>query len=222
MMRVYEFVHRYIYATIVMILFRPYFRAYRGFENIPRKKGNTIFIANHDSLLDTFLLLPYLILRTRKIVYILGDRNTWKNNPFYAFVSRITSNGSILMDRDDPEDVSKGLHDCIKKLRAGGFVLIFPEGTRGIPHNIAEFKKGIYVVAFRSKATIVPVYLMNVSLLSYKGKRFPNCFKALFKLSIHVGSEIDYAEYSPYRKKPDEFCEYLRERVSQLRYGDIR
>lgn len=126
------------------------------------------------------------------------------------------------MDRDDPEDVRRGLHDCIRKLREGGVVLIFPEGTRGIPDNIAEFKKGIYMIAFRSRATIVPVYLMNVGLLSYKGKRFPSRFKALFKLSINVGSEIGYAEYSPYRKKPDEFCEYLRERVSQLRNRNIR
>ncbi len=219
--RVYEFVHRYIYSRILMILFRPYFREYRGFENIPRAKGNIIFIANHNSLLDSFLLTPYLILRTQKIVYILGDRRVWKSNPLYGFISRITGNG-ILMDRDDPEDVRRGLHDCIRKLREGGVVLIFPEGTRGIPDNIAEFKRGIYMIAFRSRATIVPVYLMNVGLLSYKGKRFPSRFKALFKLSINVGSEIGYAEYSPYRKKPDEFCEYLRERVSQLRNRNIR
>jgi len=203
-----------------MILFRAYFREYRGFENIPRGKGNVIFMSNHNSLLDSFLLIPYLALKTQKVIYILGDKKAWKKNPFYAFIIRFVGN-SILMDRDDPKSIERGLHDCIRKLKEGGIVLLFPEGTRGIPDDIAEFKKGLYLIAFRSRAIIVPIYLMNVSLLSHKGKRFPGLVKALFKLSINVGSENGYAAYSPYKGRPDEFCEYFRERVSQLRYGDI-
>ena len=214
-MKLYESITKNVYARALAILSRPYFRDYRNFDNIPRRKGNVIFIANHNSLLDSFLLTPHLILRTGKIVYILGDRKVWRSNLFYRFITRMMCN-AILMDRDKPSDVARALVECARRLKKGGILLIFPEGTRGIPNNIAQFKSGIYAIAFRAQSSIVPIYLGNVPLLSYKGKRFPGLFRARFRLSINVGSEIGYTEYSSYKGRRSKFCQYLREKVSGL------
>ena len=214
-MSLFELIHKYVFIRIIVILLRPYLRECKGKDNIPRGKGNVIFIANHNSLIDSFLLAPYLVLGTSKVVYILGDKKVWKSNLFYTLISRVAGN-AILMDRNDPENISHVLTECIKKLRSGEVMLLFPEGTRGIPNNIAPFQKGIYVTAFRAKSTIVPIYLKNVHILSYKGKRFPGILKALFKISINIGSGIEYNEYSLYRNRSDDFCEYLRGKILEL------
>jgi len=215
MNRLYELVEINVYARTLTLLSRPYLRRVSGMENVPAERGNVIFIANHNSLLDSLLLTPRLVLRARSVVYIFGDRGTWKRNMLRGSVSRLMANG-ILVDRSDPKDVRRGLKRCITTLKDGGRVLIFPEGTRGVPEEIGEFKEGVYLVAFRARATIVPVALVNVSVLSHKGKRFPSLLGALSRLSINVGPGIGYAEYGRYRKRPEQFCAFLRGRVCEL------
>ena len=215
MNRLHEFVEIGVYARALALLSRPYVRQVSGMENVPPERGNVIFIANHNSVLDSVLLTPHLVMRTGSIVHIFGDRGAWEQNLFRTSVSRLIVNG-ILVDRGNPRDVRRGLKRCVATLRDGGRVLAFPEGTRGVPEEIGEFKEGVYFIAFHAQATIVPVALVNMSVLLHKGKRFPNLIGALSQLSINVGPGIDYADYEYYRRRPREFCAFLRGKVCQL------
>src|SRR5262249_24375113 len=50
-----------------------------------------------------------------------------------------------------------GLRETMKRLKAGEFVLIFPEGTRTTDGDVAPLKPGFCAVARRAKVPLVPV-----------------------------------------------------------------
>ena len=80
----------------------------------------------------------------------------------------------------------KGIDAGSEKLRSGVSVIIFPEGTRSKNGKIGVFKNGAFVMAFDSKATIIPVRISGSYEVQPVGSWFikPNVLKANFGLPI--------------------------------------
>jgi 1-acyl-sn-glycerol-3-phosphate acyltransferase len=51
---------------------------------------------------------------------------------------------------------SAGLKETLKRLRRGGIVILFPEGTRSVDGRVGPLKPGIAVLAARAKVPVVP------------------------------------------------------------------
>jgi 1-acyl-sn-glycerol-3-phosphate acyltransferase len=65
--------------------------------------------------------------------------------------------GGLFIDRKHPRKALKTINAGIKRIREGGAILIFPEGTRSRGGGLAPFHPGSLKLASQSEALIVPI-----------------------------------------------------------------
>ena len=115
-----------------------------GLDKLDR--AGQLILANHPTLIDTVFLIAFV----RNADCIV--KGTLSNNPFMR--GPIRAAGYICNDRG-PELVE----DCIASLRAGGNLIVFPEGTRTPPCGAATFKRGAANIAVRGMRAVTPVVI---------------------------------------------------------------
>jgi 1-acyl-sn-glycerol-3-phosphate acyltransferase len=116
-----------------------------GRENIPAT-GGVLLVSNHLSHLDVFVLG---ILVPRPLNYVA------RSTLFLPLLGPlIRSVGGFPIQREGMG--ASGLKETLRRLRSGGIVVLFPEGTRSIDGELGELKPGIAVLAARGRAPVVP------------------------------------------------------------------
>lgn len=83
-----------------------------------------------------------------------GDLSTW---PLLGTAARAA--GTIFVDRDDAKSGAVAVRTIRERLRAGGTVSLFPEGTTFEGDLVRPFRRGAFVAASRSECVVVPVGL---------------------------------------------------------------
>ena len=116
----------------------------RGLDKLERE--GQLILANHPTLIDTVFLIAFV----RNADCIV--KGALSSNPFMRGPIRAT--GYICNDRG-PELVE----DCIASLRAGGNLIVFPEGTRTPPGGAATLKRGAANIAVRGMRAVTPVVI---------------------------------------------------------------
>ncbi len=142
----------------------------RNQKGLPRQ-GPAIVVANHNSHLDTFVLMTLfpmrLLHRLRPVAaadYFLRNRAiAWFTLNLINMIpierSRVGKRG------EDP------LEDCAKALAAGEILLVFPEGTRGDTEALATFKGGVARLKEQyPDVPVVPVYMQGLGRALPKGE----------------------------------------------------
>ncbi len=137
---------RWVCRVFCILFFRV--RTY-GRDNIPRK-GAFILVSNHQSYLDP-IFCAGLIKRHSSFI----ARDTLFTNWFFGPL--ISSVNAIPVKLGEP-DIS-AMRKVLGRLKKGGGVTIFPEGTRTDDGKITPFKPGLGLLARRGNATIVPVVI---------------------------------------------------------------
>jgi 1-acyl-sn-glycerol-3-phosphate acyltransferase len=117
----------------------------RGRERL--NQPGTLIIANHPSLIDVVFLISFV---PEADCVVKASLFT---NPFTRYA--LLAAGYIPSHRD-PEQV---LSACRASLRAGGILIVFPEGTRSEPGQPLCFKRGAANLAVRLGCDIVPVVI---------------------------------------------------------------
>ncbi len=158
----------------IMLMFRAYLAVLKStglfkFDldalDVLRAEGALIIAPNHPSLLDAVLVGS----RLPRIVCIM--KAGIQDNP-------ILGGGSRLADyiRDDlPKNMIRRATDT---LRSGNQLLMFPEGTRTMPHTRCHFKGGYALIA---KTAGVPVQTVIIETNSmFLGKHWPLLKKPAF------------------------------------------
>ncbi len=107
-----------------------------------------VLVANHLSYMDPIALLSLLPARP----VCKGEVGRW---PFIGQVARVR--GVLLVDRACPWSGARVLRRAIAELRAGGRVLVFPEGTTTRGDQVLPFRRGIFGAARLAEVPIVPV-----------------------------------------------------------------
>lgn len=146
---------------IHLLLIRPFLKLFFG-VNIAGKKNlhvlnRYILISNHNSHLDIFLLFYILPIKHIKITHPAAAKDYFiKNKVLFKLVNYLFC--PVWIERG--QKVDDPLKDMRKKLNSGHNIIIFPEGTRGVPGLIGKFKTGIgrLAVEFRD-VPIIPVCL---------------------------------------------------------------
>lgn len=134
--------------------FRALFRRWRidiaGRELI-RDDAAAVIVANHQSFGDIFVL------------YALRKHFKWvaKQSVFYVpFLGwMMAMAGYVPIRRGDAASRGEMLARCLKHLRAGSPVLIFPEGTRSRDGELREFRRGAFALAVEAGAPVVPIVI---------------------------------------------------------------
>ncbi|RPI01890.1 MAG: long-chain fatty acid--CoA ligase [Ignavibacteriae bacterium] len=138
----------------------------RGMETIP--PGPVLFVANHQSSLDQYLVTSFFSYRQfRKIYYLAKEfhyRAAWKQ---------------WLVDRHNvvlvhpTETLLLALRKLARCLQQGGSVLIFPEGTRSSDGSLSDFKKSFALLSCALGVPVVPVIIDGTIDALPKGTLFP-------------------------------------------------
>lgn len=146
-------------------------------EDLLPKQGPAIIVANHNSHLDTLVLLSLfplaLLPKVRPIAaadYFAGEDTTlgWIAKNLIGIIPIRRGSSALENKRDDP------LRPAGEALARGGILIIYPEGTRGEPEKRAKFKNGVaYLVERFPDAPVTPVFLCGLGKAWPKGERWP-------------------------------------------------
>lgn len=80
-------------------------------------------------------------------------------------------------------------------LRSGDTLVMFPEGTRTRPGEPLSFHRGAASVAVQAAAILTPVYIRTDPVFLPKNQPWYRVPPTCPHLSLHVGDDIDLAEY---------------------------
>ncbi len=149
-----KFLSLYRYGLpVVSFLMRILFPAtFHHLENA-QQSAPCIMISNHNSMLDPV----YLAMANKRYhVRFLGKKEL-VNNPVCKWFFKLLD--MIPVDRHNTDMTA--IRTCMKVLKDGHVLGVFPEGTRHKDGVMEELESGIALIALRSKATILPVYLSD-------------------------------------------------------------
>jgi len=137
-------------------------------ERLPRK-GPAILVANHNSHVDTAILMSLFSLGDMlKYVQPVAAADYWlKNRAIGYFALRIVGVIPIVRDRSQQDP----LEPISQSLANGRIVIFYPEGTRGEPERMGKFKSGIARLAERNPdVPIIPIFLHGVGKVLPRGE----------------------------------------------------
>jgi 1-acyl-sn-glycerol-3-phosphate acyltransferase len=108
-----------------------------------------LFVANHRSMADIFLLclLPWEI-------KFLSKESVFRI-PLLGWLMRTA--GDVPLARGDKDSARAALEQMRRRLTEGASVIVFPEGTRSADGSLAPFREGAFRLALEVSADVVPL-----------------------------------------------------------------
>ena len=129
-----------------------------GYENIEKAEGAKIFISNHLSNSDGFII-EKVLKEKYDPTFVAGVKLS--NDPVTNLGTKIVKNIPIKPNSADKEAIMA----MINVVKGGENLVLFPEGTRSRTGSMIEGKKGVLLVARMSKANIIPISLWGTEKL---------------------------------------------------------
>jgi len=141
----------------------------RNQERLPQQ-GPAIVVANHNSHLDTPVLISLLPLRLLpKIRPVAAAGYFLKNRGLAWFATRIIGIIPIALGTGKPKE--EVLAEAIQALQDDSILILFPEGTRGEPEQFGRFKTGVAILAeMFPQVPVVPVFLHGLGKALPRGE----------------------------------------------------
>ncbi|MDR3358279.1 MAG: 1-acyl-sn-glycerol-3-phosphate acyltransferase [Desulfovibrio sp.] len=129
--------------------------AVEGMAAISAVDGPCLFVANHMSTLETFML-PGIIRPRRPVTFVV--KNSLVSMPFFGAVMR--SRDPVVVGRSNPrEDLARVLEGGKKRLARGVSIIIFPQSTRSSDFEPRLFNTIGVKLALHANVPIVPLAL---------------------------------------------------------------
>jgi 1-acyl-sn-glycerol-3-phosphate acyltransferase len=148
-----------------------------GLENVP-KEGGAMICANHQSYLDILVIGASV---PRHVTFVARD--TLADTAWLALVMRRC--GAILVRRGTSDRAA--IRAMSESMKAGGIVAIYPEGTRTLTGNVANFKGGAVMAARMAGVMLVPAGIRGAYQAWPKGRSFP----LPRRIGVRFGAPID-------------------------------
>lgn len=161
-----------------------------------------IYMSNHQSLFDIFVLLASLPVDFKFLM-----KQELMNIPLLG--PTMKKAGYIGIEREDPRKAVQSMAEAVKRIQGGASVLIFPEGTRSNDGSIQDFKKGGFSLALKSGCDIVPVVIRGTREIASKGSwRYRKG-----NVQVNIGHPIPLEGYS--KRHTNRIMERIRQEMIQ-------
>lgn len=167
---------------------------YYGKENII-KNSKVIVCSNHTNYFDPIILAKAF---NKRQLHFMAKKSLFKYKLIGAFIKKL---GTFPVDRDGA-DLS-AIKKALKILKEDKVLGIFPEGTRVINNRKSEAKPGVAMIAVKSKAPVIPVYI-------------DTNYKIFSKVNVYIGKPIDLStqqkgkiSLEEYKKLSDEILKEI-------------
>ena len=135
------------------------------------RDGGLIIAANHPTMLDALLVIA----RVPRGICIM--RSSLMRNPFLGAGARLAR----YIRNEPPRGM---IRSAVANLKAGGQLVLFPEGTRTIRTPVNPFRPGITLIAQMAQVPIQTVIIESES--PYLGKGWPIWRAPEFPVAIRV------------------------------------
>ncbi|MBN2465335.1 1-acyl-sn-glycerol-3-phosphate acyltransferase [candidate division WOR-3 bacterium] len=180
----------------------------------PLKRG-FIVAANHLNGADSLIL--QVALHTR--LFFVASRR-WFVGPVSRFIMWHLCD-TIPVESGDAMGSLAGLRHCIRALKSGGSIGIYPEGVFNRHGRPARVRNGAAYLSIRTGAPILPVYIRNLKLdTEVIGTNRPiECwtgFLSVVENLFNVGIEIVVGDPILPNDTPDQKPEALRPEVRRI------
>jgi 1-acyl-sn-glycerol-3-phosphate acyltransferase len=125
-----------------------------GWEHLPKEK-NFIVAANHIGMIDPALF--FYALDRDDLILPLAEKYQER------FLTRLlgTLMNAIWIDRFNPD--IKALRQILERMKAGGILVIAPEGTRSPTGSLIEGRPGVSYLAAKTGYPVLPIALLGTT-----------------------------------------------------------
>lgn len=154
-------------------------------DRLKEGNGPCLYVANHASWLDipvlcTVLDPPFKFISKKELMGVpcIGQQLTGGNH--------------ILIDRSDRRSQLRTFKDSIGWLKKGVPLMAFPEGKRSDDGRLADFKGGIFSMAVKTGAPIVPISVANTHAVMPANALFPvQAGGDMLRVHVHEAIETE-------------------------------
>jgi len=153
-------------------------------------EGPAIIVANHNSHLDTLVLMSLLPLRAVHRLRPVAAADYFLRNKLLAWFA-LNIIGIVPIERQGKS--GNKLAGSIEALERGDILILFPEGTRGEPESMnPDLKKGVSILAKQfPDVSVIPVFLHGLGKTLPKGTFIP----IPFFCDVFVGEAMTYHDH---------------------------
>lgn len=168
-------------------------------------KQSYVFVPNHQSYSDIFLMYGYL---GQNIKWM--QKQELRKIPFVGKASEVV--GHVFVDQSSIKSMKDTLQKAKEQLTDGASFTIFPEGARTTTGKMGKFKRGAFIIAKDMELPIVPVTLNGPYDVMRRGS-----------LLLHLGKKMELIVHEPISTKglTDEGISELIVRSKEIVYDSL-
>jgi len=141
-----------------------------------------LILANHPTLIDVVFLVS-LLPNADCVVKSAVARNPFMRGPVRAAGYVANDDGAGLVD------------DCIAAVRAGGNLVIFPEGTRTARGQSPKLQRGAANIAVRGRIDVTPVRISCTPMTLGKGEKWYRVPSRRFHVVLDVQEDVPIEQF---------------------------
>lgn len=141
-----------LYGRVQIRLLWPWLRVDVRGRHMAVENSKSIIVANHQSLMDIFLLG----MQGQDNLCLVSK--SWPYRLLFFFSPLMRAAGYIDAERLGHEDVEEL---CLQRLGEGATLVVFPEGRRTRTGRLGRFHAGAFRVACRAGVPVIPFVFIN-------------------------------------------------------------
>ncbi len=181
----------------------------KGEENL-NDKDNVLYISNHPSMIDAFILLTFI--KSPNSFFIADSSKIILKFPIIKHVFKMMNN--VFINRKDMRSGIKSLKEGTQNLINGYNLVIFPEGqiSQVLSDDvIGEFKGGAFKTALEAKKDIITISIIPDVNIQKK----PSIFSPIKSTNVKVIIDKKISYYEMENLKTSEISKITHDKIKK-------